>query len=152
MVRFARLTDIPELLRMIAAEHAEMASPLTRIRLDLSRTREVLKASMRADDDHVLISESDGQIRGMLWFAVGRFVPWSSDVVAVDQVVYVKPEHRGSFTGAALARRYTREAAAMGAQAAYLSTSSGISEEATCAFYEAVGYMPLGKQMMRILV
>lgn len=151
MVRFARITDIPELLRMIAAEHEEMAGPLAGLDLNLSRTREVLKASMRAADDHVLVSEVDNEIRGLLWFVVGAFVPWSGDVVAVDQVVYVKPAHRGSYTAAALARRYTREAAAMGAKAAYLSTSSGINEDATCAFYQAVGYRPSGQQTMRTL-
>lgn len=151
MIRRARLTDIPELLRMIAAEHEELQGPLAGLGLDLSRTREVLKASMRADDDHVLVSEVDGEIRGLLWFVVGDFVPWSSDVVAVDQVVYVKPQYRGSFTAAALVRRYTALARELGAAAAYLSTSSGINEEATVGFYQSSGYQPVGRQMMRVL-
>ena len=149
MIRHMQAGDIDEVLAMFLAEYEEMPGPLAAITLNLERARAVIESSLEGGDDHLIVSDMEGELRGLLWFVVGDFIPWSSDVVAIDQVVYVKPAYRGTYTGAALAKHYTRLAHEMGARAAYLSAGSGINDEGAAALYHALGYQPAGKQMMR---
>lgn len=151
MVRFMEARDIDEVLSMLAAEYSEMPGPLSALQLNATKLRDVLEQSLGPNDDHILVSDVDDALRGLLWFTVGEFLPWTSDVVAIDEVVYVKPAYRGTYTAASLGKHYTRIAREMGAVAAYLSAGSGICDAQACAFYEALGYKPSSQQTMRIL-
>lgn len=97
----------------------------------------------------ILSLDSKGNAAGMLWAFCGPMLPWSSASVAVDQIVYVRPEKRGTKHGLLLIKAYEEWANDLGAKEVRLSIASGIHEEKSGRLYEKLGYNRLGSQFRR---
>ena len=92
----------------------------------------------------ILSITGDGKVAGMLWATCSPFQMWSSDWIATDQIVYVKPDYRGTSHGMALIKHYERWAKELGASEVRLSIASGIHEDKTGELYKKIGYSHLG--------
>lgn len=93
----------------------------------------------------------EGKMVGFIWACVGPLFIWSEDIVAMDQILYVKPEYRGTRAGVSLIKAYLSWAKDMGAKEARISCGSGIHEERTNALYEKLGFLRVGAYHRRPL-
>lgn len=135
-VRTAILDDLPDILDMGAALHAE--SPRY-----AALSYNAAKVEARARDvipgGGALVAEMNGKIIGMIagfvcehWF--------SDDKIASDYTFYVKPEHRGGRAALLLVRGFEGWAYLNGAKDIVPGTSTLINAEGTARFYEKLGY------------
>lgn len=97
----------------------------------------------------ILSVDPSGEVVGMLWAFCGPVLPWSPAPIAMDQIVYVKPDKRGTKHGLQLIQEYERWAVEMGAAEVRLSIASGIHEDKSGKLYEKLGYDRLGSQYRR---
>lgn len=96
-----------------------------------------------------LISSSGPEVTGMLWGVCAPLLPWSPECIALDQIVYVRPEFRGTRHGLGLISAFDEWAVSKGAIEVRLSVASGIHEEKTGRLYRKLGYDHLGSQYRR---
>lgn len=90
------------------------------------------------------------EIVGFLWGYVTS-LPWSLTPIAFDNILYVKPEHRGTSIGVKLILAYEKWARDRDIKIACLSIASGITEERTGKLYEKLGYVKVGIQYRKQL-
>jgi len=105
------------------------------------------------DDRHLFILSvnTKGEVIGMLWAVCVAALPWSPSKVAMDQIVYLLPEYRGTRYGLELLLSYDRWAEENDAAEIRLSIASGLHENKTGKLYEKLGYSYLGSQYRRKL-
>ena len=99
----------------------------------------------------ILSLNSEKEVVGMLWAVCVAALPWSPEKVALDQIVYVSPEYRGTRHGLDLLRAYEDWAEEEGASEIRLSIASGVHETKTSKLYQKLGYSHLGSQYRRKL-
>jgi RimJ/RimL family protein N-acetyltransferase len=105
MIRIANEKDIPVLVEMGAAMHAE--SPRYRDKsFDPAMLAEFLRILITGEDFCVFIAERGGDPAGMIGGSVALFFFSSKDRYASDMGFYVKPEFRGGSTVLKLVEAY----------------------------------------------
>jgi len=97
------------------------------------------------EDSVILLAFSDSIPAGFLWGGCYE-IPWSDKKLAMDTLLYVKPEFRGTKAGWLLMLAWERWAKEQGAVEVQISIASGIHEERTGSFYERLGYTKTGTQ------
>jgi len=97
----------------------------------------------------VLSLNEKGVPVGMLWAVCAPILPWTPAPIAMDQIVYVLPEYRGTSHGIKLIRHYEQWAEDKGAVEIRLSIASGVHEHRTGKLYQKIGYSHLGSQYRR---
>lgn len=152
-VRPATLADMPVMLAMGAALHAE--SPRYQ---NLRYSPEKVEAlGRRALEDTLVtpaagglfVAEKNARIIGMVFGFVTEFF-FSTDKVASDHTLYVVPEERGkSPVAGLLIRALEKWAAEQGAVDIVPGTSTQIAPEATVKLYERLGYERYGYVMRK---
>lgn len=104
------------------------------------------------DNQLFILSINDkGDAVGMLWAVCAPILPWTKAKIAIDQIVYVMPEYRGTKHGLALLSAYEKWAESKGAVETRLSIASGVHEDKTGRLYNKLGYSHLGSQYRRKL-
>lgn len=143
-VRTATEADVPELLEMGRAMHAE--SPRYRHRhYSPDKVEQFARRLVATGGTHV--AEIDGRIVGM--FAGFVVEDWfGNDRVASDFVVYVRPEHRGSSAFVRLVKAFEKWAAGQGAVEIAPGVSTEVDPDKTVALYERLGYRALGARVL----
>lgn len=111
----------------------------------------VMLANRDPNQLFLLSVNSKGEAVGLLWALCLAAIPWSPDKIALDQIVYVKPEYRGTKHALGLIRYYEKWAEEVGAAELRLSIASGVHEEKTGKLYSKLGYSHLGSQYRRKL-
>ena len=111
--------------------------------LDLEYAMSSLLSAIADPKSCVLVAVRGSSIVGFLYATVSTFF-WSRTPVAVDQLLYVTPEHRGRVYGVHLLRAYEAWAKAQGVPEIRISIASGITEERTRKLYQRLGYEQLG--------
>lgn len=95
------------------------------------------------DDGCFIIVFDDQRAIGFLWgFCCA--LPWNPAKLAMDTLLYVEPEYRGSRAGYKLVKEWELWARMRGASHVQLSIASGIHEEKTGEFYQRMGYTHAG--------
>lgn len=142
-VRYARYEDIPALVRLGRAMHAE--SPRYRDcnfdeRKIENEARFAIEGGGLLGEPRVLfVAEHNGELVGM--FAGYLTHHWfGNDAIASDQVFYVAPEHRGSFAAVRLLDAFEAWAVASGAKEIGPWISTEVAPEAVARFFERKGY------------
>lgn len=85
-------------------------------------------------------ASGDHEVYGMI---IGQIVPYffcPDQFMAVDHVVYVHPDRRGSPAGVKLVRGFEKWAQEIGATEMSIGVSTGIHPEKTHGFYQKMGY------------
>lgn len=143
MIRLATPLDLLA-LNELAQEYAKEVGEHSDLDYDVDKAMQMASYSLHSHDFLLLVYVRGGEIVGFIWACAGPFMLWSSDIVAMDNILYVKPEHRGSLAGVSLIRAYLKWAKAAGAKEARISCGSGIHEERTNALYERLGFQRVG--------
>src|SRR5690554_800259 len=144
MLREANHFDCLVLAKMGWEYHAEVGEHTSVPYCESTALLRSLHAT--SDPNQLLLVYDRGVIRGFIWAMIGPMLPWSPDLVAMDFILYVKPEDRGSMIGYRLVSEYEKWAFSKGAKEVRISVASGINEDRTSAFYESMGFSSTGKQ------
>lgn len=148
-VRKATFDDIPALLAMGAAMHAE--SPRFRAMPYSEEKVYNLAVALLTQEGAggILVAEADGIIVGMFSFVVSEqfFGPAS---YAADLVVYVKPEHRGGSAFLKLVRAFENWADELGVHEKLIGVSTMLNTKQTISAYEKLGYEFFGGLLRKV--
>lgn len=143
MIRVATLDDVPALVALGAAMHAE--SPrFSRLRFSGERLAATLRAAVQGHFSRVV--EIDGQIVGGL---VALLTPhwFSDDLMACDLALFMDPRFRGTMAPARLLREYGAWAVAHGSKLTLFGVMTGVGVDQTVALCERVGWRRAGVVM-----
>lgn len=142
MIRSATIDDLPTLLALGEAMHAE--SPrFAKMAFSAARLEETLRALILLPRGFVVVAEIGGEIVGGM--VAVCMTHWASeDLLATDLALFVRREHRGGLTAARLVRRYAGWAMGEGAKLIQLGVTTGVATDETAAMYEAIGLRRCG--------
>lgn len=147
-VRTATLYDLPEIMAMGEALHAE--SPrYAMCSYNPAKVEALARQVIPAGGAHV--AEMNGKIIGMIaGFVVDRW--FGDDKMASDYTFYVKPEHRKGRAALLLVRAFEGWAYLNGALDIVPGTSTMLDAEGTARFYEKLGYERSGYGFFKRIV
>lgn len=134
MIRPATLDDLPRLLALGRAMHAE--SRYSVLSYSADKVLDMLMLVMQRG--LVLVAERDGHVIG--GFA-GIVEPhwFSTDLIATDLALFVEPGKRGGFAAAALVGGFLDWAEQRGAKMTDILINTGVRIEATASLFERLG-------------
>ena len=113
------------------------------------KTRAVIEHMINAENGFVVVSESDGVLKG--WMLASCSEQWfSNDKVAYDLVLYFLPEYRGGSDAFRMVKAYREWAEGQGATEIRIGTTTGVNEDRTARLYEKAGFESFGKIFTRI--
>ncbi len=150
MIRLASPLDLLT-LNQLAEAYAEEVGEHSGLEYSPEKAMRVAMLGLSSPEMVLLVYVKGGEIQGFIWACMGPYMFWSDDSVAMDQILYVKPEYRGTLAGVALIKAYMRWAKEGGAKEARISCGSGIHEERTNALYERLGFQRVGAYHRRAL-
>lgn len=145
MIRTATFDDVPDLVELGRAMHAE--SPRYReMTFDADRLAETLHGVIAAGGFARVVQTEDGSLVGGL---VAVLVPhWASDdLTSCDLALFMAPEARGSIAPARLLNQYAQWARDRGARQIMLGVMTGVSVPQTVALCERLGWRQAGVVM-----
>lgn len=148
-VRKAEQADIPALLAMGAAMHAE--SPRFSV-MPYSEEKVYNLAVLLLNTPEaggILIAESGDIIVGMMAFVVGEHF-FGPSRYASDLIVYVRPEHRGGSAFFKLITAFEKWADELGVDEKLLGVSTGVHPEQTIAALQRLGYVYFGGSLRKV--
>lgn len=137
-IRPATHDDVDTLVDMGEMLHNE--SPRwSRIRYSREKVRALVTRLVSEPYGLALVAEKDGQIIGGL---IATALPhWSSDdVIAEERSLFMRPEHRGSFSALRLVCAFRCWSELRGAVWADAGSTTGVDPEITARLYEASGF------------
>lgn len=134
MIRPATLDDLPRLLALGRAMHAESRYSV----LSYSADKVLNMLMLVMQRGLVLVAERDGQVIG--GFA-GIVEPhwFSTDLIATDLALFVEPNKRGGFAAAALVGGFLDWAEQRGAKMTDILINTGVRIEATAKLFDRLG-------------
>lgn len=144
MVRLANELDIIRLMQL-GVEYSKEAKYHDSLPYDPEFAAVNAMQTLDSPDACLIIAEHDGDIIGFIWGAASC-LPWSPIPIAMDIILYIKPEHRGGMYGVRLIKAYEEWSRGIGCKQVSLSVASGITEEKTCKLYSKLGYQKVGQQ------
>lgn len=148
ITRQATLLDML-LIAPLASRYAQEANTKGfPVELDYSLQQAAL--TVMNDDGCFLIVFDGSEAVGFLWGFCCQ-LPWNPTKLAMDTLLYVEPQYRGSRAGYMLVRAWESWAQERGAKAVQLSVASGIHEEKTGEFYQRMGYTHIGTEYRKEL-
>lgn len=143
MIREATIADIPAMLALGRAMHAESRYAV-HAWLD-EKVEPLLQGLIEHEDGLALIAEKDG-------VAVGGFIGsaadhWCTDArQSFDYALFIAPEHRGGLLGLRLLRRYAAWARSRGVadDLIGLGITTGVDLAASTRMFEIAGFGHVG--------
>lgn len=143
-IRKATLLDLLAFVPLGESYHGE-AQKHGNFPLSLDQTLQNAATAIMREESVILLAFSDADPAGFLWGGCYA-LPWSDKKLAMDTLLYVKPEHRGTRVSFLLMQAWERWAKESGAVEVQISVASGIHEDKTIQFYERLGYKQIGTQ------
>lgn len=146
MIRHATATDIPRMVELGRAMHAE-APNFCGMRFDADRLAATIGAVIGNEVyGFARVAERDGEvIGGLVAMAAPHF--FSPDLVACDLALFVAPEHRGGIAVARLVAAYRDWGRALGVVKAQIGLMTGIETERVEALLNRLGARRVGLVM-----
>lgn len=137
-VRWALPDDLPAAMELARSLHAE-ANWYSERPFDLAHTERQYLSRLVGGDYFSFIAEVNGELAGVVF---GFFVDLltTPSKVAVEEILYVKPEYRNRRVGFALISEMEKWAAFKGADFVQIGISTGITPEKTDQLYRRNGF------------
>lgn len=147
MIRTFEKSDVPEVVSLIEQLHKESSF-----------------SQISFDQDHCTVNVEQWIAQDIYWaqgafdtnkklFAVyaGYIAQYyfSKEIGAYDLLMYVEPQRRGGYTIVKLVKNFESWAKSMGAKEIRPGTSTGINNEMSKKFYEALGFKNIGYNFMK---
>lgn len=141
-VRAATGSDITRLVRYVHQAHGE--SDWSWVPFSAAALRRSIITMLRRRDHHILISENDGEIAGVLFGTVGAVI-YGRTLYATDIEFYA---HQG---GDKLLDAFTEWARSIGAKVIAMGVSNSGREKAKDRFFEIHGFERTGSMHIKRL-
>ena len=137
MIRHATLSDVDFILDtgfdMLQEGHYSLYE------YDFDKTRALITGLINSDVGMVIVSEGRG------WMMCACVEQWfSSDKIAFDYGLYIKPEFRGGTDAYRMISEYKKWAEGKGASEIRIGASTGVNTEAVSKLYERSNFKRLG--------
>lgn len=142
-IRIATSNDLDAIIALGKRMHVE--SPRFRpLAFDAQKVRNLFTSMLTGSQYFVLVAEEeDGEIIG--GFAGYMAEQWfSTDKVAQDLALFVKPDRRGGILAARMVKAFTSWAQDRGAKQIVLGISTGVKVEQTAQLYQSLGLKQFG--------
>jgi GNAT superfamily N-acetyltransferase len=139
VIRRATLADVPAIVELAAAMHAESPHHQA-MNLNAAKVAHALSLMLaRPLTALLLVIDTGGVIDGGAIAHIES--PWfSDDLIAQEVAMYVTPAKRGGLGAARLVAHMDAWARAMGARLLLAGCTTGITAERTIALYEHLGF------------
>ena len=146
MIRAATLADVPALVDLGRAMHAE-SERFSRLQFDPERLAATLRLAIERHFAQVV--DVDGKLIGGM---VALLTPhwFSPDLTACDLALFMTPECRGTIAAARLLNAYAFWARGHGSKLTLFGVMSGVHVEQTVAMCERLGWRRAGVVMERV--
>jgi GNAT superfamily N-acetyltransferase len=104
----------------------------------------LLLVSAHPERMFMAIARDEGAPVGLISGVIGAY-PFSDELRACCETLFVLPEFRGRYAGVRLLRSFDAWATACSARSIYLGISTGISPDRTARLLARIGYAALGQ-------
>lgn len=142
MIRAATIDDIPRMLELGRAMHAE--SRYAVLPWNAGKVSHLIGWLIDAPDGLALVAERDGEVIGGFLGSVSEHY-FTDARVASDYALFVEPGKRGGIAAARLLEAFTIWARAQDATLTQVGVTTGVNVEATARLFEAAGFAPVGQ-------
>lgn len=141
MIREANFLDIPDVVKIGRELYESAINHNSMYEFDDEKALTVCKHFIDSDDSIVLIDKNGGEITG---FFIGQLTTplVGTETIAVDVMLFVRPEYQGGYTIFKLIKKYEQWAKSKGAKFIQLGVSSGLKQQRTLSMYSYLGYRP----------
>lgn len=141
MIRPANLLDIPRMVQLGAAMHAE--SRFASLSWDADKVAELIAGLIDHRQGLALVAVREGQvIGGFLGACEAHF--FSSDKFACDLALFVEPGKRGGVAAARLLKAFVTWAQKQGASMIQSGITTGVDLDKSTKLYQACGFAHVG--------
>lgn len=144
--RLAEARDLPVLLEL---SHRQQIETLPHLDFDVDVATATFEAYMTTANPTFLVVEDEGEVIGFLMalfhaygFCRGHFVG--------QEVIYVRPDKRGTRAAARLVKAYDEWAAQTEPREIFAGVANGVTIDRTVRFFEHFGYDLVGATLRRI--
>jgi L-amino acid N-acyltransferase YncA len=146
-VRLALPADTAELIEMARANVAHTRPTLA---FSEDRCRETMAGYLANASPTIYVAEDAG---GLVGFLMCDFFPYpaATGLYAAQQVLFVKPEKRGTRAATLLTRQLIEWAEIIGAQEIVGGNDNEFNSERTARFLEHFGFRRVGIAMRRVI-
>ena len=144
-IRLALDDEAEIFVGMVRETVAEASRPQ---RFDADVTRETFRQYLETSDPTIWFAERDGVVVGYSVVSVGQF-RYSSCLYILQEVIWVRPDNRGTRAAALLTKNLIAEAERRGIPEIIGGNDSGVNPELSKRFLEHFGFETVGYCMRR---
>lgn len=142
-LRRGTAADIPALIDMIARDFPALLNlRFSREKATALFLRLLDRSPFVPRTGFLYVLDVDGEPVGFLAAEAVTGEPWTDDRIAIEHMLFVKPEHRGR-DAVRLIKEYLRWAKKIGCKAVRLTAQNGLDGERVGALYRRLGFRPL---------
>jgi len=147
-VRLALEEDIDAIVEMGRAYAEEAAKLFQGVEFDEYHARETFYRYLDKADPTIFVVEKDRQIVGFMAASFSQFM-FSSGVFTTADLIYVKPENRGSRAAFLLVKEFDAWSDTLKAKMSFGGNSNALYTEKVTRLYESQGYRVSGASMVK---
>lgn len=146
-VRQATMLDLLHIAQLAIA-YSEEAQGHDNFDFDLTYALENAAQTLLSDDACFILVHKGNELVGFIW-GYAKSLPWSRKKLALDVILYVKPEARCTKAAYLLMKEWEAWAKRKGSAEVQISIASGIHEERSISFFKKLGYSYIGQQFRK---
>lgn len=146
---FARLSMPEDEDEVIELARSQVAETLPHLVFSEAKTRATFKRSLQTAEPTIFVVEDQRKVVGYL-VAILVDYAMSDGHFAMQDVIYVRPDKRGTRAAARLIQLYDTWAENTGALEIYTGVSNGFQPDRTSRFLQHFGFSPVGGNLRRI--
>lgn len=149
-IRPFELDDVPAMIELGSEMHRESSFS----HLDYNFEKLMQMGRMYKDNPEMFFSQVAVDEHGKIYaMYVGRLTQYyfGTDLVAVDELVFVRPDRRGGLAAARLIKGFETWAIEAGASEIRPASSTGVYIDQTRKLYEALGFETVGHTFRKVI-
>lgn len=149
MTMFARLRIEADEDAVVALARMQVEETLPHLDFDEATARRTFRRAIEFSDSTFFVVEQNREVIG---FLQAMMYPYSftTGIFVSQEVIYVRPDKRGTRAAALLLVEFGRWADMLRARESFTGIANGFKVEKTAKFMKRFGYEPVGYSMRRI--